>query len=113
MGGNWKPIIVVILVAALAIWLVAYRDQLVAGMRGLVDQMSPAKRATASCEGFVKERLKAPSTAKFSNEVTGVNGRLYTVTGDVDAQNSFGAMLRSKYNCLVTKDGTLRNLDVE
>jgi cytochrome c biogenesis protein ResB len=113
MGVYWKLIIVVVLVASLAICLVIFRDQSTAEMQTLVGQMSPAKRATANCEGFVKVRLKAPSTAKFSNEATSVNGRLYTVTGDVDAQNSFGAMLRNRYSCFVTKDGTLRDLDIE
>ena len=42
-----------------------------------------------------------------------MEGGFYIVTGSVDSQNSFGATLRSKYNCMVTKDGALRNLDLE
>jgi len=62
------------------------------------------------CEEAIKKYLKAPSTAKFSNwkdddsiaikyidlEVE-LNPSVLTV--DVDAQNSFGAMLRDKWSC--------------
>ena len=54
------------------------------------------------CEQFVTERLKAPSTAKFqwiSRDELG-NGRFH-VNAYVDSQNSFGAMLRTHFNCTV------------
>jgi hypothetical protein len=52
-------------------------------------------------EDEVKSRLKSPSTAEFSDwgrtEVTPIeNG--YKVEGYVDAQNSFGAMIRHNYS---------------
>ena len=53
-----------------------------------------------SAEGAIKSILKSPSTAKFApfsewgfNKVRGV----VSVTGYVDSQNSFGAMLRNKF----------------
>ncbi len=55
--------------------------------------------ATAS---FVPAHLKAPSTAKFAaygESGVSVDGDVYTVTGWVDAQNSFGAMVRQRYIC--------------
>jgi len=92
---------VAVLVAGLALWFWKTR-------------IAPATTATTNCQAFVKERLKAPATAKFSNEVRReMEGGFYIVTGSVDSQNSFGATLRSKYNCMVTKDGALRNLDLE
>jgi hypothetical protein len=58
--------------------------------------------ARAMCAEFVKDRLKSPSTAKFDyRSETAVhhgNGQ-YTVTGAVDAQNAFGAMIRAQYIC--------------
>ena len=62
------------------------------------------------CKDFVKDRLKAPSTAKFRNffqddgevVVTGSGNGPYTVTSSVDSQNSFGANLRSNFVCKVT-----------
>jgi hypothetical protein len=63
------------------------------------------------CTEFVKDRLKAPSTAKFRNYfeddgevvVTG-SGDVgpYTVRSTVDAENSFGASLRMPFTCVVT-----------
>jgi len=53
-------------------------------------------------------QLKSPSTAKFSACITEPSkqylGR-FIATGDVDAQNSFGAMIRSPYVCKVTTLG--------
>lgn len=51
-------------------------------------------------ETFVKRGLKAPSTADFESfpEVRGDHARgLYSVIGQVDAQNGFGAMIRNDY----------------
>jgi hypothetical protein len=51
-------------------------------------------------KGFVKDTLKAPSTAVFPdiNDVKITKkDTLYSITGYVDAQNSFGAMLRTSY----------------
>jgi hypothetical protein len=52
---------------------------------------------------FVKDQLKAPSTAKFpwmSNSQVSVKylgDCVYEISAYVDSQNSFGAMLRSRY----------------
>jgi hypothetical protein len=55
--------------------------------------------AQVGCENLARQNLKAPSTASFSNEsTTGASGH-YTISGDVDAQNSFGAMLRNHFVC--------------
>lgn len=58
-------------------------------------------------EQFVKDRLKAPSTAKFQScEDRSVSGAgPYTVRGWVDSENSFGAMLRSNYSVTLTAIG--------
>lgn len=60
------------------------------------------------CQEFVKDRLKAPSTAEFpwsfddyqtNRLVTHENA--YNIEGHVDSQNSFGAMLRSRFTCKI------------
>jgi hypothetical protein len=63
--------------------------------------------ALVMCEEFVKDNLKSPSTASFPFEEGKVaplpdegDGH-YIVRGAVDAQNSFGAMLRTQYYCKV------------
>lgn len=49
-------------------------------------------------EREVRARLKAPSTAKFPGQAkVAFNGTEKIVTGFVDSQNAFGAMLRSSY----------------
>lgn len=53
------------------------------------------------CEQFVEKRLKAPATADFQNTTTTSSGNQWTVEGDVDAENSFGAQIRNHYVCVV------------
>jgi hypothetical protein len=61
----------------------------------------------AACRELVKQNLKAPATAQFSDEAVAKQptGGLYEIHGLVDAQNSFGALLRQRYTCTVTVDG--------
>lgn len=59
--------------------------------------------AIAQCEARIKEQLKSPSTAKFDSTATGAG--TWTVTGTVDSENGFGAMLRSDYQCSVRVNG--------
>lgn len=68
---------------------------------------------------FIERDLKAPSTAKFADygygddpaEVSYIGGETYRVKIWVDAQNSFGAMLRNKYQLdLKKKDGKMWEL---
>jgi hypothetical protein len=47
--------------------------------------------AKVACENFVKDRLKAPSTADFSHVTYSGGPSTWTVIGAVDAENSFGA----------------------
>ena len=63
--------------------------------------------AKAVAEGQVETLLKSPSTAKFSGlrdtKIEPIeNG--YKVTGYVDSQNSFGAMIRSNYSVEIYLD---------
>lgn len=54
------------------------------------------------CKEFVKDKLKAPSTAKFSGEyATGV-GSTWTSSGVVESQNSYGGMVQARYTCDLT-----------
>ena len=73
---------------------------------GSDDEPMSAWEAEQHCEDFAEKRLRAPSTAKFDLAATG-GPTYYTVTGTVDAENSFGAMLRSNITCelRVEEDG--------
>lgn len=61
--------------------------------------------AVYMCKQFVTDQLKSPSTADFQNmydaKVEEVSSNVYQVVSYVDAQNSFGAMLRTTYFCKV------------
>jgi hypothetical protein len=50
---------------------------------------------------MVQDKLKAPSTAEFSNESVSGSGNSWNVSGSVDSQNSFGAKIRSSYTCSI------------
>ncbi len=64
-----------------------------------------ASDAITKCERKIRDQLKAPSTAEFSSvRYTGTSPK-WVVRGDVDAQNSFGAMLRSSWLCTATVNG--------
>jgi len=73
---------------------------------GVAGESSQAQ-AIRLCEDSVRGDLKAPATARFSGESyekTSTIGAL--VTGSVDAENGFGALLRTSFRCsLVVADG--------
>lgn len=57
--------------------------------------------AIVACEQQVSDNLKSPSSAHFSNENASGDSNEYTVTGDVDADNSFGATSHNLFQCTV------------
>ncbi|GAB3166596.1 hypothetical protein GCM10027059_25780 [Myceligenerans halotolerans] len=64
-----------------------------------------SSQAAEICEEWVSEKLKSPSTADFSEERESSTGTdSWTITGLVDAQNSFGAMIRAEWRCDVRWD---------
>lgn len=63
--------------------------------------------AYSFAEDFIKERLKAPSTAEFpglfekKNHVKSLGNGEYQINSWVDSQNGFGAMIRSRWACKI------------
>jgi hypothetical protein len=65
------------------------------------------------CQEFITDGLKAPTTAEFPNYSDiqviklgeGTYKEAYRVRGYVDAQNSFGAMIRTSYLCDISYEG--------
>lgn len=92
----WWPYAVVAVIVALACW---------AGSRSNSrepDAEDLKRDAERTCrEDFIPVRLKAPATADFSGVTVVANGATYTVTGQVDSQNSFGAQVRATFSCVV------------
>lgn len=93
-GKRWAAgiIIAIIAVVALLVWRSGQEEP-------DVDLNGDAKRVCQ--EEFIPKRLKAPATAEFSGVSVTTAGDTYTVTGSVDSQNSFGALVRSSFACVV------------
>ena len=74
---------------------------------------SPPDEMTAyfASQDFVKKNLKAPSTAKFpwfrEVSVRDLGEGRYSISAYVDAQNSFGAQIRTNYTCVVKGEDSL------
>jgi hypothetical protein len=57
-------------------------------------------RAISDCQELVKEKLRSPGSASFSDvEVDEVDVSYFEIRGSVDAQNGFGALLRANFKC--------------
>ena len=63
--------------------------------------------AVIKCKDFAKNSLKAPKTAEFPWSVAAnvIGSEYFTVNSYVDAQNSFGALIRTNYHCALTYQG--------
>lgn len=64
--------------------------------------------AYSVCKQMVTDRLKAPSSAKFlayQERNVELTAGVYSVNGYVDAENSFGAALRTTFYCELTYSG--------
>jgi hypothetical protein len=61
-----------------------------------------------ACQKAIAAQLKAPDSAKFESPwpVSGTQAAGYAMKSYVDAQNSFGAMLRQNFTCTAAP-GTL------
>lgn len=66
--------------------------------------------ALRACQTTVREKLKAPATARFdadkppsveSNAGSSAEPGSMVVNGTVDAENGFGALVRNEYFCIV------------
>lgn len=69
------------------------------------DYGNSSSRAFIDAKSEVEKQLKAPSTAEFCKEYeTEIirNGNTWSIEGWVDAQNSFGAMLRNDFVVKIT-----------
>lgn len=69
--------------------------------------------AVSQCEDLVESQLKAPSTAKFNSSAASSGSGTWTVSGTVDAQNGFGAQIRTTFQCTmrVTNGKIERRID--
>ncbi len=71
----------------------------------------PKRDAWVCAQDIVKKSIKTPSTAKFCSyseaTITDLGDDNYRVEGYVDAQNTYGAVIRSNFDAhlTLTEDG--------
>jgi len=64
--------------------------------------------AFIQCKNFVKNRLRAPSTADFpflDRSAWALDQNVYVIKSYVDAQNGFGAITRTNWHCKIQYNG--------
>lgn len=84
-----------------------------------LDEKERDKYLCVQANKYIRGTLKSPSTAKFSdpnmpheeNVITGETLNSYVVIGYVDAQNSFGAMIRSNFSVTIQIKNNQYNKD--
>jgi len=74
---------------------------------------NPQGSAVSACEDAVRDRLKAPKGAGFQSGATEVQPDIWRVVGSVDAQNGFGAKVRSDFVCTVTWFASSKTAEVQ
>ena len=63
------------------------------------------------CSNAVKKQLKAPSTAVFADvserasQIKTTGAHTYAIESYVDAENSYGAKIRTQWSCTIEIDG--------
>lgn len=104
---NNRVVVALVVVAIVAAAGIASTVTLLVARSGTgAPKTNPKDFAILACEDSLRSTLKSPSTAKFSNENAVASGSQYTVTGAVDAQNGFGAMLRRQWSCTASGSGS-------
>lgn len=78
------------------------------GEKQTKDYCSDSISAYVHSKDLIAKSLKSPSTAKFSpysdTSVISNEGCNFTIDGYVDAQNSFGAIIRTRFNTTIRFD---------
>ena len=70
-----------------------------------------ARAIKDACGIEVRKNLKTPGVAKFvkmTNPVYYENAGTYFLGGEVDSQNSYGAMIRGRFYCTVVFEGNAK-----
>jgi hypothetical protein len=101
MNVSGKPIIVVVLVMAVTFLVLKITDFPNPSPSPAFYERDDSGQAWEQAKNAVKARLKAPSTAIFPSfrdiQVEKIGTVTYEIYGYVDAQNAFGAMIRTNF----------------
>lgn len=86
------------------IFAILYGIGLLTGSSEVDDEVN-RDTAIGACHKSVQKQLKSPSSAQFSSETATETDGLWSISGMVDADNSFGAALRTTWTCEATDQG--------
>lgn len=98
-------------IAVILICLCVFAMSLFSDGDGNSDSSNSSTMAYIMCQDFIEQRLTAPATAKWPSSlditIIPVSGKedSYQVIGYVDAQNGFGALIRTSYVCEISYTG--------
>ncbi len=99
-AGNGKLVTLTLLGVLMVLGLIAGQCSGWSGSSGDGSVAVTRFMAVSICEDAVKNRLRAPATAQFPDPLAiPESGNRWRVQGAVDAQNAFGALVRSDYEC--------------
>jgi hypothetical protein len=89
------PLVLAAVVLALVVGWLSFRP---AGTTGAV--VVTSGQAVQKCQAVIATRLKAPGSARYGDiAYTATSDTGVRVTGWVDAQNGFGALVRNRFVC--------------
>ena len=105
-----KTLMIIAAIALISLCLIQFMGTNGGGSGGSTKpDEGDATGAALICREFVKDNLKAPTTAKFPSTSEAVIEKmatnLFEVRSYVDSENSFGAMIRTNYSCQVRYKG--------
>ncbi len=108
--ATWKWIALCVVVAVILIVTAVVRESGTPRTRATVAKPAhDAITAFVMCQDFVDDKLRAPATAKFPwfdrAMATHLGEGKYRVRAYVDSQNSFGALIRTTFNCEIAHQG--------
>lgn len=77
------------------------------------DILKEERRIEKLCREAVLDQLKAPSSAEFERLATISTGNAtWTVRGQVDSQNGFGAQVRTEFACVISPNSSVSDVQV-
>ncbi len=94
-------ILIILVVLALGVGAVILLQDYVPDTIKSGSSMDDQSKAVIRCEEVVKASLRSAVNAKFSSKkVMSLGNDRYQVTGNIDAPNASGIIVRGNYNCI-------------
>lgn len=113
IANGFKALVWLILIGVLVYYVACSDTNQPATSRGTVTPVAEPEHeeveAWVMCQDFIEDRLVSPGSAKYpwgySDYTTYLGDGSYRVRAYVDSQNSFGALIRTQFECKITYVG--------